>query len=199
MTKMTKKCSTDQRFIRKRNTTYKIHTLVVNNIKKHKIIKCYHAFLLFWEMINNYADDWTFGFVHGLSDSKAEIAEGSSLSSSVGVTKVGVGVAGDGWCGGTESDPRGWGGGGGGGGSEPNCIDRKYLVAACLSCSRSSAVCRLKNKLFLRFCLFQSFFRFSFCVCFFDEVTKIQKYYVIFVSILQGKMSKTEKTGKKIM
>ena len=28
MTKMTKKCSTDQRFIRKRNTTYKIHTLV---------------------------------------------------------------------------------------------------------------------------------------------------------------------------
>ena len=108
-------------------------------------------FLLFWEMINNYADDWTFGFVHGLSDSKAEIAEGSSFSSSVGVTNVGVGVAGDGWCGGTESDPRGWGGGGGGGGSEPNCIDRKYLVAACLSCSRSSAVCRLKNKLFLHF------------------------------------------------
>ena len=28
MTKMAKKCSTDQRFIRKRNTTYKIHTLV---------------------------------------------------------------------------------------------------------------------------------------------------------------------------
>ena len=28
MTKMFKKCSTDQRFIRKRNTTYKIHTLV---------------------------------------------------------------------------------------------------------------------------------------------------------------------------
>ena len=28
MTKMVKKCSTDQRFIRKRNTTYKIHTLV---------------------------------------------------------------------------------------------------------------------------------------------------------------------------
>ena len=24
-----------------------------------------------------------------------------------------------------------------------SCIDRKYLVAACLSCSRSSAVCRL--------------------------------------------------------
>ena len=30
MTKMAKKCSTDQRFIRKRNTTYKIHTLVVS-------------------------------------------------------------------------------------------------------------------------------------------------------------------------
>jgi hypothetical protein len=27
MTKMVKKCSTDQRFIRKRNTAYKIHTL----------------------------------------------------------------------------------------------------------------------------------------------------------------------------
>ena len=29
MKKMSKKCSTDQRFIRKKNTTYKIHTLVV--------------------------------------------------------------------------------------------------------------------------------------------------------------------------
>ena len=28
MTKIAKKCSTDQRFIRKRNTAYKIHTLV---------------------------------------------------------------------------------------------------------------------------------------------------------------------------
>ena len=32
MTKMAKKCSTDQRLIRKRNTTYKIHTLVVSFI-----------------------------------------------------------------------------------------------------------------------------------------------------------------------
>ena len=30
-------------------------------------------------------------------------------------------------------------------------------------------------------------------VTFCDEVTKIQKYYVIFVHILQGKMGKTEK------
>ena len=30
MKKMSKKCSTDQRFIRKRNTSYKIHTLIVN-------------------------------------------------------------------------------------------------------------------------------------------------------------------------
>ena len=30
MTKMVKKWSTDQRFIRKRNTTYKIHTLEVH-------------------------------------------------------------------------------------------------------------------------------------------------------------------------
>ena len=29
MTKMVKKCLTDQRFIRKRNTTYKIHTLII--------------------------------------------------------------------------------------------------------------------------------------------------------------------------
>ena len=36
-------------------------------------------------------------------------------------------------------------------------------------------------------------------VTFADEVTKLQKYYVIFVYILQGKMGKTEKTEKKIM
>ena len=39
-------------------------------------------------------------------------------------------------------------GGGGGGESEPSrpdiCMERKYLVAACLSCSLSSAVWRLK-------------------------------------------------------
>ena len=32
MTKMFRKCSTDQRFIRKRNTTYKIHTLVTKYV-----------------------------------------------------------------------------------------------------------------------------------------------------------------------
>ena len=31
-----------------------------------------------------------------------------------------------------------------------------------------------------------------------DEVTKIQKFYVIFDYILQGKMGKKEKNGKKI-
>ena len=41
-------------------------------------------------------------------------------------------------------------------------------------------------------------FRFWLLVTFGDEVTKIQKYYVIFVYILQGKMGKTEKNGKKI-
>ena len=35
-------------------------------------------------------------------------------------------------------------------------------------------------------------------VTFGNEVTKIWKYYVIFVYILQGKMGKTEKNGKKI-
>ena len=38
-----------------------------------------------------------------------------------------------------------------------------------------------------------------FLVTFGDEVTKIRKYCVIFVYILQGKMGKTEKNGKKIM
>ena len=28
--------------------------------------------------------------------------------------------------------------------NDPNCIDRKYFVAACRSCSLSSAVCRLE-------------------------------------------------------
>ena len=34
-------------------------------------------------------------------------------------------------------------------------------------------------------------------VTFGDEVTKIRKYYVIFVYILQGKIGKTEKTERK--
>ena len=37
---------------------------------------------------------------------------------------------------------------------------------------------------------------FSFLVTFGDKVTKMQKYYIIFVYILQGKMGKTEKTQK---
>ena len=43
--------------------------------------------------------------------------------------------------------------------------------------------------------LFVSFhFSFSFFVSFGDEYMKIQKYYVIFVFILQGKMGKSGKT-----
>ena len=30
--------------------------------------------------------------------------------------------------------------------SDPSCMDKKYFVAACLSCSLSSAVCRLKRR-----------------------------------------------------
>ena len=42
-------------------------------------------------------------------------------------------------------------------------------------------------------------FRFWFLVTFGIKVTKIQKYYIIFVYILQGKMGNTEKkNGKKI-
>ena len=32
-----------------------------------------------------------------------------------------------------------------------------------------------------------------------EEAANIQKYYVIFVYILKGKIGKTEKTGKEIM
>ena len=46
--------------------------------------------------------------------------------------------------------------------------------------------------------LIHSIFGFWFLVTFGDEATKIQKYYVNFVYILQGKMGKTEKNGKKI-
>ena len=45
--------------------------------------------------------------------------------------------------------------------------------------------------------MFRSF-HFLFLVTFGDEVMKIQKYYSIFIYIMQGKMGKTEKNGKKI-
>ena len=46
------------------------------------------------------------------------------------------------------------------------------------------------------YCFVHSIFRFWFFVTFGNEVTKIRKYYVIFVYILQGKMGKTEKNRK---
>lgn len=49
--------------------------------------------------------------------------------------------------GGTKDGCAEVGGGGGGGGKEPNCIERKYFVAACRSCSLSSAVWRLEDQL----------------------------------------------------
>ena len=45
-------------------------------------------------------------------------------------------------------------------------------------------------------CFVHPIFRFWFLVTFGDEVTKIQKYYVIFVNILQGKMGKMKKKRK---
>jgi len=45
-------------------------------------------------------------------------------------------------------------------------------------------------------CFVHPISRFWFLVTFGDEVTKIQKYYVMFVYILQGKMGKTEKPRK---
>ena len=50
------------------------------------------------------------------------------------------------------------------------------------------------RKLFI--CFVHPIFGFWFLVTFGDKVTKIQKYYVIFVYILQGKMGKTEKNRK---
>ena len=47
-----------------------------------------------------------------------------------------------------------------------------------------------------KFCFVHPIFRFWSLVTFGDEVTKIRKYYVIFVYILQGKMGKTEKNRK---
>jgi hypothetical protein len=46
---------------------------------------------------------------------------------------------------------------------------------------------------------FVPFIPFWFLVTFGDEVTKVRKFYVIFVYILQGKMGKTEKSETKIM
>ena len=48
------------------------------------------------------------------------------------------------------------------------------------------------------FVSFIPFFWFWFLVTFGGEVTKLQKYYLIFAYIFQGKKDKTEKTGKKI-
>jgi hypothetical protein len=50
---------------------------------------------------------------------------------------------------------------------------------------------------FNQFCKVHPIFRFLFSVTFGDEVMKIRKYYVIFVYILQAKMGKAEKNGKK--
>ena len=56
---------------------------------------------------------------------------------------------------------------------------------------------RQERRLFLRLlCFVHTIFRFWFLVTFGDEVTKIQKYYVIFVYILHGKMGKMGKMEK---
>jgi hypothetical protein len=47
-------------------------------------------------------------------------------------------------------------------------------------------------------CSVHPIFRFWFLVTFGNEVMKIQKYYIIFVYLLQGKIGKTEKNWKDI-
>ena len=54
-----------------------------------------------------------------------------------------------------------------------------------------------KPRNFTRFIEFIAFLAFWFLVTFGYKVTKLQKYYIIFVYILQGKMGKTEKRGRK--
>ena len=54
------------------------------------------------------------------------------------------------------------------------------------------------SDVFCHLCFVHPIFPFWFLVTFGNKVMKIQKYYVIFVYILQGKMGKTEKNGKKI-
>jgi hypothetical protein len=46
------------------------------------------------------------------------------------------------------------------------------------------------------YCFIHPIFRLWFLITFWDKVTKIQKYYVIFVYILQGKMGKMKKKWK---
>ena len=58
-----------------------------------------------------------------------------SAGAGAGAAEGGGDSAGEGMCGGGDSDP-----------SSPDiCMERKYFVAACLSCSLSSAVCRLHH------------------------------------------------------
>ena len=54
-------------------------------------------------------------------------------------------------------------------------------------------MCFRRNHIFLFIVSFIPFFVFLFLVTYGEEVTKIQKYYVIFVYTLQGKMGKTGK------
>ena len=59
------------------------------------------------------------------------------------------------------------------------------------SSSRIPAACKSS-------CLLFCSSHFWFLVTFVDEVMKIQKYYIIFIYILQGEMSQTENKEKKI-
>ena len=60
---------------------------------------------------------------------------------------------------------------------------------------RYTHFCRSTHPLY-HVCFVHPIFPFWFLVTFGNEVTKIWKYYVIFVNILQGKMDKTEKYWK---
>ena len=77
-------------------------------------------------------------------------------------------------------------------------IIKEFLVEEFLSCIVAFHMLSIWEKIKkiekgFNFCFVHSIFRFWFLVTFGDEVTKIRKYYVIFVYILQGTMGKTEK------
>ena len=55
MTKMVNKCSTDQSFIRKRNTAYKIHTLGYVSTNVHDLV-FWHALALLIKSITSFVE-----------------------------------------------------------------------------------------------------------------------------------------------
>ena len=72
----------------------------------------------------------------------------------------------------------------------------KNLRSVCIVFFQSIALCTNVSYIWANLLIPNGFFVFLFLVTFGDEIMKMQKYYVIFVYILQGKMGKSEKTER---